>query len=194
MDLGGREETAGSEAAVVVLEAVAHPGGGDMKLQRIFRHLFTTQRAVKAAFSPETLRAVEEAIRQGEALHAGQVRFVVKAGLDGSPLWQGQSAHERAVDLFVQLRIWDTEHNSGVLVYVLLADRAVEIVADRGIHACCGSQAWSRICTDMQGQFRDGRFAEGSIAGIQSVGELLRQHFPRSTSGANELADRPVLL
>jgi uncharacterized membrane protein YgcG len=178
----------------VALGAVARPGGGDMKFQRILRHLFTTQRAVRAAFSSETLDAVEEAIRHGEASHGGQVRFAVEASLDGSPLWQGQSARERAVDLFAQLRIWDTEHNSGVLIYVLLADRAVEIVADRGIHACCGSEAWSRICTEMQRQFGDGGFAEGSVAGVRSVGELLRQHFPRGLAGANELPDRPVLL
>lgn len=176
------------------LGAVARPGGGDMKLQRILRHLFTTQRAVRSAFSSATLDAVEEAIRLGEASHGGQVRFVVEASLDGSPLWQGQSARERAVDLFAQLRIWDTEHNSGVLIYVLLADRAVEIVADRGIHACCGSEAWSRICAEMQRQFGDRRFAEGSVAGARSVGELLMQHFPRGFAGANELPDRPVLL
>lgn len=165
-----------------------------MKLQRILRHLFTTQRAVRSAFPAATLDALEEAVRQGEASHAGQVRFVVEANLDGTPLWQGQSARDRAVDLFAQLRVWDTEHNTGVLIYVLLADRAVEIVADRGIHACCGPQAWARICTEMQRQFGEGRFAEGSMAGVRSVAELLKQHFPQSTSGANELPDRPVVL
>lgn len=178
----------------MALAAVARPGGGDMKLQRILRHLFTTQRAVRAAFSSQTLDAVEESIRQGEASHGGQVRFVVEASLDGAPLWRGQSARERAVDLFAQLRVWDTEHNSGVLIYVLLADRAVEVVADRGIHACCGAEAWGRICAEMQQQFGDGRFAEGSVAGVRSVGALLKQHFPRGLAGANELPDRPVLL
>jgi len=165
-----------------------------MKLSRILRHLFTTQRAVRSAFSHATLDAVEQAIRQGEELHGGQVRFVVEASLDGSPLWQGQSARERAVDLFSHLRIWDTEHNSGVLIYVLLADRSVEIVADRGIHACCGSQAWRKVCAEMQNKFAEGRYAEGSLAGVSSVGELLKQHFPRRHAGHNELPDRPFLL
>lgn len=183
-----------SEGAGVASVAVVPPGGGEVSLSRILRHLFTTQRAVRSAFSGATLDAVEQAIRQGEQRHGGQVRFVVEPSLDGSPLWQGQSARERAVDLFSHLRIWDTERNSGVLVYVLLADRAVEIVADRGIHACCGSEAWSHVCAEMQRQFAEGRFAEGSLAGVRSVGELLEQHFPRRVAEDNELPDRPILL
>lgn len=179
---------------MVGLAAVARPGGGDMKLQRILRHLFTTHRAARYAFPSAALDGVEDTIRQGEALHGGQVRFVVEASLDGAPLWHGQSARERAIDLFGQLRIWDTEHNSGVLIYVLLADRAVEIVADRGIHARCGVEPWGRICADMQRQFADGRFAEGSTAGVRAVGELLTQHFPSGQAKANELPDRPILL
>lgn len=177
-----------------VLVAVAHQGGGDMKLQRIFRHLFTTQRTAHSAFPAATLGAVEQAIRQGEQSHGGQVRFVVEASLDGAPLWQGHSARERAVELFSQLRIWDTEHNSGVLLYVLMADRAVEIVADRGIHACCGSHAWARICRNMETQFASGKFEAGALEGIAAVSHLLMRHFPRSPGGANELPDRPIVL
>ncbi|HEV6967940.1 TPM domain-containing protein [Roseateles sp.] len=163
--------------------------------QRILRHLFTTQHAVRAAFSSETLAAVEQAIRDGEQAHGGQLRFVVEGGLDGPPLWQGQPARERAVDLFSQLRIWDTEHNCGVLIYVLFADRAVEIVADRGIHACCGDQARHEVCVEMQSQFTEGRLAEGSLAGVRAVGELLVRHFPRRLpEETNELPDRPLLM
>lgn len=165
-----------------------------MKLGRLLRHVATTQRAVRSSFKAEDLAAIERAIRDGEATHGGQVRFVVEASLDGPPLWQDQSAHDRAVDLFAQLRIWDTEHNSGVLIYVLMADRAVEIVADRGIHARCGAETWARVCTDMQARFTAGRFAEGSLAGVQAVGELLRQHFPRRPAGGNELPDAPLVL
>lgn len=138
---------------------------------------------------------MEQAIRDGEQAHGGQLRFVVEGGLDGPPLWQGQPARERAVDLFSQLRIWDTEHNCGVLIYVLFADRAVEIVADRGIHACCGDQARHEVCVEMQSQFTEGRLAEGSLAGVRAVGELLVRHFPRRLpEETNELPDRPLLM
>jgi uncharacterized membrane protein len=165
-----------------------------MDIQRVIRHVLTTQRAVRAAFDVDALAAIEQAIREGEALHGGQVRFVVEASLDGPPLWTDQSPHDRAVDLFAQLRIWDTEHNSGVLIYVLMADRAVEIVADRGIHACCGAQAWAGLCSDMQQQFAQGRFAEGSLSGVRAVGQLLTHHFPRQPQASNELPDRPIVL
>jgi uncharacterized membrane protein len=165
-----------------------------MNIQRFLRHVTTTQRAVRAAFKPGDLAAIEHAVQAGEALHGGQVRFVVEASLDGPPLWADQSPRERAVDLFAQLRIWDTEHNSGVLIYVLMADHAVEIVADRGIHALCGAQTWAGICRAMQEQFAQGRFAEGSLSGVEAVGTLLARHVPRHSQGSNELPDHPVVL
>jgi uncharacterized membrane protein len=165
-----------------------------MDLKRTLRHVVTTQRAVRSAFAAADLAAIEQAISQGEASHGGQLRFVVEASLDGPPLWRGQSARDRALDVFALLRVWDTEHNSGVLIYVLMADRAVEIVADRGIDSCCGADAWASICADMEKQFAAGRFAAGSLSGIHAVGDLLKRHFPRRISASNELPDRPVLL
>ncbi|HHQ9767013.1 TPA: TPM domain-containing protein, partial [Pseudomonas aeruginosa] len=183
-----------SAAAAAASVAAARQDGGEMNMQRLLRHLATTDRAVRRAFPPCALDAIEQAIRTGEFQHGGQLRFVVEGALDGSPLWRNQSPGERALDLFARLGVWDTAHNSGVLIYVLLADRAVEIVADRGIHACCGAERWSAVCQRMEAQFAQGRFEAGALEGIVAVSHLLVQHFPRGADHGNELPDRPVLL
>lgn len=165
-----------------------------MNIRRLLRHLATTDRAVRRAFPSHALDAIEQAIRMGESQHGGQLRFVVEGALDGSPLWRDQSPGDRALDLFARMGVWDTAHNSGVLIYVLLADKAVEIVADRGIHACCGADKWSAVCQRMEAQFAQGRFEAGAMEGIAAVSQLLMQHFPRDADHGNELPDRPVLL
>ncbi|RTL41076.1 MAG: hypothetical protein EKK53_14415 [Burkholderiales bacterium] len=165
-----------------------------MDLPRILRHLSTTSWQVRRAFPKATLLAIEQAIRAGESDHGGELRFVIEGALDGAPLWRGQSARERAIDLFGSLRVWDTEHNNGVLVYVLLADRRVEIVADRGIHACCGTHAWTAICRGMEKQFAIGEFDVGALFGVQAVARLLASHYAEGRGGRNELPDAPIVL
>lgn len=165
-----------------------------MGIQRIIRHLITGNLAVRAAFPARTLHAIEQAIRATEATHAGQIRFAVEAALDFDALRHGKTARERAIEMFSKLRVWDTEHNNGVLIYLLLADRDVEIVADRGIHAKLGSAAWEAICRDMEAAFRAGRFEDGVITGIHAVGSHLQRHFPAQEGGVNELPDRPVVM
>src|ERR1700761_7536281 len=137
-----------------------------MGIRRISKHLLAHRWQARRLFPPKTLAAIEQAIRKGEATHSGQVRFVVEGALDGAPLFRDQSARERALDIFSQLRIWDTVHNNGVLIYLLLADRDVEIIADRGIDAHVGRAGWDAICRDMEAAFRDGRFEHGVLAGI----------------------------
>lgn len=149
--------------------------------------------AVKAAFPRRSMHVIEQAIRESEATHSGQIRFAVEASLDFSALLRNQSARERAIALFSQLRIWDTEENNGVLIYLLLADRDVEIVADRGIHAKLGREVWEAICQDMEAAFRTGRFAEGVVEGIRAVGRHLQHHYP-ARARDNELPDRPVVV
>ena len=165
-----------------------------MKIERIARHLFTSHRQVRQAFPQATLNAIEAAIKASEASHVGEIRFAVEGALDGKPLFKGQSARERAIEVFSQLRVWDTEHNNGLLIYLLLADRAVEIVADRGIHAKVGAQEWSRVCREMEAAFKLSNFEAGVISGVQSVTQHLALHFPAGTDGGNELPDRPVML
>ena len=149
---------------------------------------------MQAAFPAHALRAIERAIRETEAAHAGQIRFAVEASLDFAALRHNQTASERAIEMFAQLRVWDTEHNNGVLIYLLLADRDVEIVADRGIHAKLGNSAWEAICRDMEAAFRQGKFEAGVIDGIRAVGNHLQRHFPAQSTAPNELPDKPVVL
>ena len=165
-----------------------------MKFTRIGKHLIANRLRVRKAFPHPALANIEHAIKASEARHAGQIRFVVEGALDGVPLFRDQSARARALDVFSQLRIWDTAQNSGVLIYVLLADRKVEIVADRGIDAAVGHATWERICAAMEAEFSHGNFERGVIAGIQSVTAYLTQHFPRGPHGVNELPDKPVVL
>lgn len=111
------------------------------------------------------------------------------------PLLKDQSARQRSIEVFSQLRVWDTEYNNGVLIYLLLADRHVEIVADRGIHNRIGSEQWEKICRAMETAFRQGQFEAGVIAGIAAISAHLQAHFPTERQGGeNELADRPVIL
>ncbi len=137
---------------------------------------------------------IEQAIKAGEATHSGQVRFVVEGALDGRPLFADQSARERALDIFSHLRIWDTAHNNGVLIYLLLADRDVEIVADRGIDAKVGAAGWQKICAAMEADFRASNFSGGVIKGIQAVSRELATYFPRHGANPNELPDAPVVM
>jgi uncharacterized membrane protein len=165
-----------------------------MSIARIARHLLEHHWRVRRVFPPDMLERIAQAIKAGESTHAGQVRFVVEGALDGAPLFRDQPARERALDLFSHLRIWDTAHNNGVLIYLLLADRDVEIVADRGIHAHVGDAGWEAICRDMEAEFRAGRFERGVIGGIAAVSRELARHFPPQGGQANELPDQPLLM
>jgi uncharacterized membrane protein len=163
-------------------------------LARFLRHLVTDQWAIRFAFPAAALQAIERAIAAQENRHDGEVRFAVESAL---PLWdlaRGLSARNRAVEQFSRLRVWDTEHNTGVLIYLLLADKRVEIVADRGIHAKVGTAAWEAICGAMQREFAAGRFEQGAILGVQAVSDLLATHFPPRPENPNELSNRPVVL
>jgi uncharacterized membrane protein len=165
-----------------------------MGIGRIGKHLLEHHWRVRRIFPPRVLDLIEQAIKAGEAMHSGQVRFVVEGALDGRPLFTGQSARERALDIFSQLRIWDTAHNNGVLIYLLLADRKVEIVADRGIDAHVGAAGWQKICAAMEADFRSGNFSGGVIKGIAAVSQQLARHFPPHAGDSNELPDAPVVM
>jgi len=165
-----------------------------MGIGRIFRHLLEHRWRERRIFTPKVLARIEQAIKAGEATHSGQIRFVVEGALDGAPLFRNQAARERALDIFSQLRIWDTEHNNGVLIYLLLADRDIEIVADRGINGKVGTEGWEKICTVLEREFRAGLFEHGVIKGIQEVSRVLAQHFPKEPGGKNELPDAPVVI
>lgn len=166
-----------------------------MDIKRILKHLSVSHSAMRLTFPRRVLDNIERTIAEAEQMHAGQIRFAVEAALDIKPLFAGQTARERSVEVFSKLRVWDTEHNNGVLIYLLLADRKVEIVADRGIHVKLGPAVWEAVCREMETAFRQGEFEQGVIAGIRSVGAHLAQHYPQTGSNKiNELPDRPVLI
>ena len=174
--------------------AVVRRGAGDMNVARILRHLFTTMWSARRAFPKTALDAIEQTIRVSEQTQRGQIRFVVEHSLDLPDLLRGVTAKDRAVEMFARLHVWDTEHNNGVLIYLLLADRDVEILADRGVHARVGSQGWETICRAMEDAFRAGDFQGGVIRGIRAAGEHLDRHYPTDGPAKNELPDRPVIL
>lgn len=185
---------AGSVAGVAVLAAAARRGDGSMSVKRIGKHLLQHRWRVKRVFPAHVLSRIEQAITTGEAAHSGQVRFFVEGALDGLPLFRNQPARERALDIFSHLRIWDTEHNNGVLIYLLLADRDVEIIADRGIDAKVGTAGWEKICREMEAGFRTGNFESGVINGIEAVSRELATYFPAHGPHRNELPDKPVVV
>ncbi|HEX9389828.1 MAG TPA: TPM domain-containing protein [Usitatibacteraceae bacterium] len=146
------------------------------------------------SFSRDTLATIEQAVAGGEKMHRGQVRFVVEAELTLGQLWHGMQARQRALDVFSMLRVWDTAENNGVLVYVMLADRKVEIVADRGIHDHVGDERWQAICRELELHYRKGDFSTGSVIAIRKISEELRFYFPANGAHQNEQSDRPVLM
>ncbi len=161
---------------------------------RLWRHFLTDRAQVHRLFPPDALGHLERAIGECEKRHSGQICFVIEASLPLSRVWGGMTPRERALEVFGALRVWDTERNDGVLVYLLLADRDVEIVADRGIHAKVGPDGWEAICRTMENDFAAGHHTEAALHGVQAVGELLAVHSPRHGEGRNELSDRPVVL
>jgi hypothetical protein len=165
------------------------------KSGRLLHHFATDHRSVTKVFPDAALTRIGAAIAEGEKLHRGQVRFVVEPALPLTRVARRIPPRERALEVFGLLRIWDTEENCGVLVYLLLADRAVEIVADRGIDRAVGAAAWESVCGEMETAFAAGHYAEGALAGITAINALLTRHFPDDGKPrANELPDAPLIL
>ena len=158
------------------------------------RHLLWSNRRVRRAFSASTLSAITIAIRAAERHHDGEIRFALEAALDPMALLRGVTPRDRAIETFSQLRVWDTEKNNGVLIYVLLADRAVEIVADRGAQAGVGREAWAAICRQIESDFARADYQFGALAGIEAVARALGKPVVNVAGGRNELPDEPVLM
>jgi uncharacterized membrane protein len=165
-----------------------------VNFKRWVKHLFMSPWAWRRAFPQAALDAIEAAIRTSETTHGGEIRFAIENSLPGNLAWRGMSGRERAIEMFSNLRVWDTEHNSGVLIYLLLADHDIEIVADRGIAARVAPAAWEAVAQTMEAAFRQGEFERGALAGIEEISALLAENFPPSGHNPDELANRPVIL
>src|SRR5581483_4773673 len=153
---------------------------------RPLRHLFAGHWLVRRAFPQATLDRIEAAVRDSEKRHRGEIRFAVEAALDFIAVVRGLTARRRALDVFSQLRVWDTEENTGVLIYVQLVDRRIEIVADRGIAKLIPQAEWDAVCQRMEQAFRERRFEAGAASGIADVTALLARHFPPGERNADE--------
>lgn len=165
-----------------------------VNLGRWFKHLFMPPWVWRRAFPQSTLNAIEAAIRQSETRHNGEIRFAIETSLAPARVWRGLGGRARAIEVFSDLRVWDTEHNSGVLIYLLLADHDIEIVADRGIAARVEQSAWDAVAQAMEAAFRQGEFERGALQGIEQVSALLAAHVPPLDRNPNELANRPVII
>ena len=165
-----------------------------MGLRRVLRHLSATRWGTRRRFPPEVLQAIESVITEVEVHHAGEIRFAVETALDLPALWSGTSARQRAIEVFSRLGVWDTLGNNGVLVYVLMADRDIEIVADRGIAERVTEAEWAAVCREAEDAFSAGRYREGAEAAVRGVSRLLGRHFPAAGGDRNEQPDQPVLL
>ena len=165
-----------------------------MQPARVLRHLFATHWGTRRRFTSEVLARIEKTLRQIEGQHAGELRFAIETAFDLPELWYGTTPRQRALQVFGQLGVWDTAGNNGVLIYVLMADHDVEIIADRAITARVSQVEWDTVCRDMENHFRAGRFAEGSETGIAAVGKLLAEHFPGRGGDRDEQPNQAVLL
>ena len=165
------------------------------RLARILKHRWLDETDVARALDAPALARLEQRVASSESRHSGEVRLCVEAGLPLSYLWRRASARQRAVTMFGKLRVWDTEHNNGVLIYLLLAEHAIEIVADRGLARHVSQAQWDGLLAGMQAAFRAGRFEECLAQAIDAVDALLLQHFPLAQGQANpnELSDRADL-
>ena len=163
-----------------------------MNIKRAMRHLLAPAWMVRRVFGDAELNAIERVIRETELSQGGEIRVAVEGNLTPLELWRGVKPRDRAVQVFAQLGVWDTEANNGVLIYLSWADRDVEIVADRGFNGAVSAAEWSAVCTNMERLFTQQRPREAMIEGIRAVGKLIARHFP--AVDRNELADRPVML
>ncbi|SEK14405.1 TLP18.3, Psb32 and MOLO-1 founding protein of phosphatase [Variovorax sp. OK605] len=166
------------------------------RLGRIWRHRWIDETEVRRALPEAVMQRLTGRVAASERRHSGEIRICVEAGLPMSYLWRHAPARERAVMLFGKLRVWDTAHNNGVLIYLLLAEHAIEIVADRGIHSQVDDAEWAAMAQRMSAAFREGRFEDGLTQALEEISALLVEHFPLGEGDVdvNELPDEPVVL
>ena len=166
-----------------------------MTMRRLMQNLFGEWFRMGRAFPPDVLDAITKAVGEGEATHRGELRVAIESRLPLAAVAQGVTARDRAAMLFSHLRVWDTEENCGVLLYVLLSEHRIEIVADRGISGRVSTDDWATIADHMRSEFANERFREGVLTGVTEAGTLLAAHYPGDgATRENQLPDRPLLL
>ncbi len=165
--------------------------------KRWWSHLTVTRSKLNRTFSEATLDTLQQAIAAAECRHSAELRVVIEAGFTPYELLSGLTPNARALGLFSRLRVWDTEANSGVLLYVLLAEHAIELIADRGVHKLAGNKTWESVVKQLENSFTAGQFATGMIGVIDKLNGILVENFPATNKNVrkrNELSDRPLLI
>ena len=166
-----------------------------MQWHRLWQHLLYAPRQTRRLFPAAELQQLTHDVAQSELHHRGEIRLVLEGSYTLSQLLGGLQSRPRAIELFSRYQVWDTEDNTGVLIYLLLAEHRIEIVADRGIARCVPQEQWDAICTDMQRALAQGRHVAALRAGLLQVTALLAQHFPAEGHvNPNELCDAPIVL
>jgi len=163
-------------------------------LPRMRIHLFTTKAAGRRAFPPATLQAIQDTIAEGETQHRAEIRVIIEPALVAGAVLRGVAARERARELFSHYQIWDTEENCGILLYVNIADRKVEIVADRTAARLLKAAEWQAVCATMTAGFARGEFHTSAVAALRQLNALLKERFPAAGRRENQLPDRPIVL
>jgi len=164
------------------------------KIARTWRHATSSAAEARRAFPETTLRAIAQAIDAGERTHRGEVRLIVEKALPFEDAWYDVTNRQRALALFADHGIWDTEDNCGVLIYVNMAEHKIDIVADRGIDRKIDAATWQAVCRTMTAGFKNGHFHDATLAAVAQVNDLLHHHFPAGGERANELPDQPIML
>jgi uncharacterized membrane protein len=163
-------------------------------LSRFIRHLFATHFQTRKKFQPDVMSRIQHAIAASELRHNGQIRFIVETSLSPLALYHGQSARERAIEVFSLFHVWDTANNNGVLIYLLMADHDFEIIADRNIYSRAGHDYWVKTCQEMEKYLKNDQFEEGVLQGIDRITAVLEEHFPEDVVTPNELSDKPLII
>ena len=165
-----------------------------MNFIRTLKHLFYPGWWLRRVFPPAQLHNIEAAIKTSESKHSGEIRFAIESSLPFKALWRDETIDERGIEVFSLLRVWDTEDNNGVLIYILLADKKVVITADRNINKVVKKTEWHRICHQMETCFKAQQFEKGAIIGVNEISTLLEKHFPSKENDKDELPNKPVIL
>lgn len=165
-----------------------------MNLTRTVKHLFYPSWWLRRDFPADQLNNIEASIKASESKHSGEIRFAIEGSLPLKALLRDEPMHERAIEVFSLLRVWDTENNNGVLIYLLLADKKVEITADRNINKVVEQAEWNHICHQMEQAFKAKQFGQGVTTGVEEISKLLEQHFPVEKNDKDELSNKPVIL
>jgi len=168
-------------------------------IQRLFKHWFTGPREAARAFPLDALERLQQIITEGEQTHRAEVRLIIEAAMPLRKVWRGMSTRQRAIDLFGSYRVWDTEENNGVLLYLNLAEHQLELVTDRAAARAVTHEDWQKICDPMLAAFRQGAYEEGTAQGLRAIHRELHEVFPAQADqdgGTKDggQCDAPVML